>query len=91
MKYAWIIDKDRIGNGISVGIAGPADISEQLFNKLKSNVGDKFRMLDDDKNIYYEGRIIGNYNGFEPLDDFGQPNDGCVVIEYMKNSKWAPL
>jgi len=37
-------------------------------------------MFDDDMNLYYEGKIIGDYDGFEPLDDFGMPNARCTSI-----------
>jgi len=60
-------------------------------NHINSGKGEKFRMFDDDMNLYYEGRITGGYDGFEPLDDFGQPNAGCTSIEYLKNGKWEQL
>jgi hypothetical protein len=39
-------------------------------------------MKDDDGITYYEGEIYGDYDGFEPLDDFGTPNAGAVSIWY---------
>ena len=48
----------------------------------KENYGVTFQMFDDDMNLYYEGKIVGDYTGFEPLDDFGIPNAGCTSIWY---------
>ena len=48
--------------------------------KIKENSA-RFSMYDDDDNCYYEGMIYGDYDGFEPLDDFGMPNAGCTYIK----------
>ena len=67
-----------------------------VVDKIKSDDYDKddwyshkkaiFRMLDDDDNIYYYGRLLCDeaweYRLFEPLDDFGEPMTGCTAIEY---------
>jgi len=53
---------------------------DTTFTKEEILKGVKFQMFDDDMNLYYEGKIIGNYSGFEPLDDFGMPNAGCTSI-----------
>jgi hypothetical protein len=37
-------------------------------------------MYDDDSELYYAGKIWGDFDGFEPLDDFGMPNGGCTQI-----------
>ena len=38
-------------------------------------------MYDDDNNCYYKGMIYGDYDGTEPLYDFGMPNAGCTYIK----------
>jgi hypothetical protein len=56
------------------------------------DLGERFRMKDDDGQVYYHGRIAGDYDGFEPLDDFGAPNAGCTSIEYRgTNGGWEQL
>lgn len=40
-----------------------------------------FKLYDDDGILYYTGEIFGEYDGFEPLDDFGAPCDGCTGIK----------
>jgi hypothetical protein len=75
--YRWIITKDYISGGEEKGIQGPrgADLN------LKTNRA-HFVMKDDDGEVYYEGDIYGDYDGFEPLEDFGRPNAGASSIWY---------
>jgi len=86
-KYDWIITKDHIAdktleppcNCNAVGMQGPRD-STAKPDEIKK--GSYFRMYDDDDILYYEGYIIGEFHGDEPLNDFGMGNAGCVRIEY---------
>ena len=75
--YRWKITRDRINDdGSEKGVSGPRNCDDNL----KTN-GKRFQMYDDDDNCYYEGMIYGDYDGFEPLDDFGMPNAGCTCIK----------
>lgn len=84
---AWIIDKDygaapnaKPGtNANAVGVMGPRG-----FNGDQSKLVHRFRMLNDDRELAYEGRSDDD-SSFGPLDDFGEPNVGCTVIQY-----WVP-
>jgi hypothetical protein len=76
-RYRWVITKDYIGDGENVGVEGPRDAD----SKLRTNRA-HFVIKDDDGETYYEGDIYGKYDGFEPLDDFGTPNDGATTIFY---------
>ena len=82
-KYAWIIDKDHLDapEDSSVGICGPRGAKQILLDMLEDGKGEQFELFDDDDILYYTGRIIGIYDGFEPLDDFGMPNAGCTAIK----------
>lgn len=57
----------------------------------------RFRMLDDDGQVYYEGYMVpfedhdDNSDGFEPLDDFGMPNSGCTELQYWDKTGWTTL
>lgn len=88
MTYAWRIDKDHLYTEEDsftpneAGIQGPRDASEELLSALASGQGMTFKMYDDDDILYYTGRIVGDYEGDEPLSDFGMPNAGCVKIIY---------
>jgi hypothetical protein len=100
--YAWIITEDHIAsdgepegtNGNAVGVAGPHDAAQEQIDRAKEE-GRKFRMLDDDAILYYEGRIWaeteGSEDDFGPLWDFGEPNAGAVVIQYRLDGKWVTL
>ena len=94
-EYGWVITKDKIGG--KAGVVGPRNVSDEIVEKLKSpikNGAQKFRMLDDDKNIYYYGYLWGDGDEtmFEPLDDYGMPNAGAVHIQYKnKEGDWEYL
>ena len=88
MKYAWAITKDHIENGVTEGLTGPAN-GELDYNAIVTHPHkQKFRMLDDDGELYYEGYLVGG-DGFEPLDDFGMPGAGCTTIQYKNKNTGA--
>ena len=88
-SYAWIIDEDRIGDGTDAGVSGPR--GRCAIPKDKTS-GVRFRMKDDDGEVYYIGRLFGEFDGFEPLDDFGTPNAGCTSIEMREaDGHWTPV
>jgi hypothetical protein len=74
--YGWIITRDvlfekgdhREWETDATGTIGGHDTT---FTKEEILKGVTFQMFDDDMNLYYEGKIVGDYNGFEPLDDSG--------------------
>jgi len=76
MAYGWIIDKDFF-DGEATGITGPRN-----GRVVKNGEGEKFALYDDDANLMANGRIVGDYDGFEPLDDFGEGYYGCTGIKY---------
>lgn len=95
-NYAWIITKDKIGDGDDDGTIGGHLAPKHLIELLrhpKRNQLEKFRMKDDDGQVYYYGYIAGDYEGFEPLDDYGTPNAGCAWIEYKDKAtgEWRVL
>tara|TARA_R110000803_G_scaffold59101_4_gene117467 strand:- start:3539 stop:3823 length:285 start_codon:yes stop_codon:yes gene_type:complete len=85
-SYAWKITK-VIGENDSTecGLVGPHNLGGE-FGANKA----RFRMYDDDGNPIYEGYITGDFDGFEPLDDFGTPNAGCTAIKYLSGSITTP-
>ena len=82
--YRWVITVDHIAdetrpegtNCNAKGMTGPRDASEDVTDNEES-----FRLYDDDRELYYTGKIFGDYTGFEPLDDFGAPNAGCTQMQ----------
>ena len=80
MTYRWIITKDRCdgdAEGNSKGVEGPRGLDKTL----KTNPA-HFSLWDDDGDCMAEGMIYGDYDGFEPLDDWGMANWGCTGIKY---------
>ena len=105
--YAWMITKDHITREGSnaAGLVGPSGttieaikalnaISVIAIEELPLNC-EAFRMYDDDNTLYYEGLIIGDRDtdGFEPLDDYGEPGAGCTRIDYWSQTdkRWEIL
>ena len=101
----WIITKDHIAepdapkpsNRNAVGIIGPRNARLTGLEILNHPQGRKFRMRDDDGELYYEGIMVvtpedGDEGEFRPLSDFGTPNAGATTIEYQKqDGTWEPL
>lgn len=73
--YRWIITKDRIGENLK-GISGPRHYDDSIVENMA-----RFSLYDDDGQCYAEGVIYGDYDGFEPLDDYGMPALGCTAIK----------
>ena len=78
--YNWTITRDYIDNGAETGLTGPFNKSRHTDNETE------FRMYDDDGELYYAGKIWGDFDGFEPLDDFGMPSAGCTEIRLRDSS-----
>lgn len=100
--YGWIITEDLEANPEfkaphpenAVGMMGPKWLDDDVRASLLAGDGDQFQMLDDDLNIVYRGRFVGDSQseqGFRPLDDFGTPNYGCTIIEYKRGKGWERL
>lgn len=73
-KYRWKITRDHL-DGDAVGVEGPRNRDPELKSNPKP-----FVLKDDDGETYYQGMLYGDYDGFEPLEDFGTPNAGCTEI-----------
>lgn len=80
-KYRWIITKDHISDGADVDVEGPRNPDKTLRTNPAT-----FRLYDDDNNLYYEGMLYGEFEGFEPLEDYGTPNAGCTKM--MLDGEW---
>jgi hypothetical protein len=97
--YAWVITRDHLAElgdysvPKRVGVSGPRDATDaQLALAAK---GRAWRVLDDDGEIYYSGRIWaaepGSDDDFGPLDDFGAPDAGATEIQYRSGNRWETL
>ena len=81
--YRWKITKDHLAEEFDnkdsdAGTEGPFGLDPTITANPQH-----FSMYDDDGECYYEGMLYGDdVSGFEPLEDFGTPNAGCVGIKY---------
>ena len=83
------------------GTTGPSEAPVDLTNALGDPMSDiyrtayEFRMWDDDGELYYTGRLAtladepDDEAQMAPLDDFGGPNAGAVVIKYTNHPAWT--
>jgi len=84
----WTITQDIIDDGKKSGTCSCN------FEKSKSALlNHRFRLLDDDGEVYYEGVSddCASQRAFDPLDDFGSGYAGCTEIHYFSDDKWNPL
>lgn len=93
--------EDEPGTNMNaVGVCGPRDAPDELIELLEIHATKelaarhadaeiyRFRMYDDDGELYYTGRMITDEGAteeasFGPLDDYGTPNAGCTLIKYQ--------
>ena len=84
-----IIDKDEE----KCTLFQSSDYQEWAFTHQPTT---KFRLLDDDSVVYFEGQITdecldGPYDwAVSPLDELGY-SYGCTEMQYRKNGKWVTL
>lgn len=65
-NYAWVIDKDYLPDeslpegsyGNAKSVIGPRDAPQELIGRLATGDGYRFRMFDDDGELYYAGRLV---------------------------------
>lgn len=80
-------------------VIGPRSVTTETEAKLRNGEGQRFRLLDDDGILYYEGLFIDDSEAegweddaeFQPLDAYGRPNAGAVTIKYLENGQWVAL
>lgn len=70
-------------NSNAAGVFGPSTTKLTFDQIVNHKDGQKFRMLDGDNELYYEGVFVGE-DEFQPLDCFGTPNAGCMTIQYWQ-------
>lgn len=96
---AYIITKDLLENKAST-VEGPAMADIRVLERLRAGEGEEFRLLDDDRIPYYEGRFIDDSENedyqpeaeFQPLDCYGLPNAGTTIIQYRDaNGNWEDI
>ena len=92
MKYAWVIDYEIYQNVGDTKITGPNGLSQKHFNSLNKGEGQEFQIFDADDILNCIGRIVGEYDGFEPLDDYATPSLGATTIKYKNETGgWKTL
>lgn len=102
VDYAWTITHDYVEDGDAEGVSGPRGATDERISAAQSSkaLGDDlerytFRMYDGDDELYYRGVLVVSKDceDFEdaivaPLDNFGGPNAGCVMIKYNNHPEF---
>lgn len=84
----WTITSDLVDAGKKVGTSS-CNFDESKSALLKH----RFRLVDDDGEIYYEGLSddCDSQSAFAPLDDFGEGYAGCTEINYFDGQSWVKI
>lgn len=77
-KSVWIVTEDLLDDGAAVGICGPRGVTEADIDLCEAK-GKKFVLYDDDGEIYYRGKVLGDPGA--PLWDWGVGYAGCTRIK----------
>lgn len=90
--YTWVILHEKVlgTSSDAVGIVGPGGGKGRARADRVIREGEAFRMRSLDGRIKYYGYILGDFDGTEPLRDFGLGNE-CTAIEYKQNGAWLEL
>lgn len=90
----WISTIDRIGGNRAGYAKGKGKLAPEQAAAYAEPLTTKFRLLDDDGEIYFEG-LCGDLNtdadnAFDPLDCLGV-DYGCTTLQYLENGEWETL
>jgi len=90
-KAKWKVTKSWIEDGpekpAKVEVEGPSTCPDSDA----SFTWTRFKMYDDDGELYYEGVMNQYCDGFEPLNHYGMPNAGCTEIRILEQGKWVTI
>ncbi len=75
-KYYWEITEDLIQEDL----VGVCNGDESLKDK-EGVPTSTFELYDDDDILYCRGKIYGDFDGFEPQDDYGMPSLGVTTTK----------
>ena len=94
---AWLITKDHVTkpedaqHGLRSRVGWGTPNAKEVIAKAKADGKPvwRFKMYDDDHELYYEGMSTEEY--FDPLD-WAANDAGCTEIHYRQpNGKWEQL
>jgi hypothetical protein len=96
-RYCWRITKDHVTlpqeGSNREGLEGPSNAPKTLTPDNNADVVAWRTFCDGETEPCYQGLMVGEYQGFEPLDDFATPDAGCTRIELFNTEKnqWEAL
>ncbi len=89
--YAWRITRGDFGKGHWMWVDPGVEVESP--DEIDWSGATKFRMLDDDEEVYSYGDYLGpdDETLFAPLDDYGTPALGATAIDLKEDGKWVRL
>lgn len=87
----WVITKDCITTKEDIEQGSKCCVGIGNYTGDPKDLPYKFRLYDDDGNLYYEGRSNdrSTEEAFEPLN-WAEADSGCTFIQYLQD-RWETL
>ena len=88
----WIIERN-VWQNKDADITGPRTYVAE--DDTHSDLTIKFRLYDDDGNLYFTGRMneasLDEYGMSDPLYNYGYPDSGAVRLDILQDGKWTTV
>ena len=90
VRHAWVITDDSGNDDPSESMVrrGPAGTSLAFPTPRVVSDGERFRLLDPAGRVRFRGKLLGQFHGTEPLEEFGRQH-GCCDIEIERDGRWV--
>jgi len=98
MSAGWYVDRDYIGPDADPELSLPSRVGTRSESWTRAMKDDeqcvRFRLLDDDGNVYYGGYLVESEDGEtagSTLLEWGMHDAGAVALEIREgpNEPWA--
>lgn len=91
-RHAWLITYDHLDHEKVEGLAGPSDAPQDLLDRLQKGEGARFKLWDDDGELYYSGRFLQdgldtNVIETKEFPEYRRP----IVTSGLEEEAFAPL
>lgn len=88
MPVGYIIDRDYLADGMEPSCVGVC--SRGWSDTVDAAATLRFRLKDDDGEIYYGGRLVDDDECMsqDAALSFGMNDAGCTTIEVKRNDEW---
>lgn len=87
--YQWILVSDQLNGNTGERAVKICErgFAQQVRVETVVSRGRQFRLRNPRGEVCYTGYIVGEFQGPEPLEDYGR-DVGCVGIDYERDGLW---